>query len=52
MTTETEHPPAAALALGYVLNEWDGGTVLVVLAGATALSLIKEALRNRLMDLG
>ncbi|MDJ0927951.1 MAG: HPP family protein [Gammaproteobacteria bacterium] len=52
VTTETEHPPAAALALGYVLNEWDGWTVLVVLAGATALSLIKEALRSRLMDLG
>ena len=51
VTTGTEHPPAAALALGYVLNEWDGWTVLVVLAGATVLSLVKESLRSRLMDL-
>jgi CBS-domain-containing membrane protein len=50
-TTNTEHPPAAALALGYVLNDWDAGTVLVVFAGIFALSLTKEAVRPKLMDL-
>jgi CBS-domain-containing membrane protein len=47
----TEHPPAAALALGYVLNDWNIVTVLVVLSGILALSLVKEAFRSKLMDL-
>ncbi len=49
--TDTEHPPAAALALGYVLNEWHLGTVFVVLGGITALAIVKELFRPRLMDL-
>ncbi len=48
---DTEHPPAAALALGYVLNDWNITTVLVVLSGILALSLVKEAFRSKLMDL-
>jgi CBS-domain-containing membrane protein len=49
--TDTEHPPAAALALGYVLNEWHTGTVMVVLAGVVALTMVKQLFRSRLMDL-
>ncbi len=49
--TDTEHPPAAALSLGYVLNPWDTGTVLVVLFGILALSTIKEIARPKMMDL-
>ena len=49
--TDTEHPPAAALALGYVLNEWDLGTVAVVIAGIGTLVIVKEIFRQRLMDL-
>ncbi len=49
--TDTEHPPAAALSLGYVLNPWDIGTVLVVLFGILALSTVKEIARPRMMDL-
>ncbi len=48
---DTEHPPAVALALGYVLNDWNIITVLVVLSGILALSLVKEAFRSKLMDL-
>ena len=48
---DTEHPPAAALALGYVLNDWNFTTVLVVLSGILALSLVKETFRSKLMDL-
>ena len=51
VVTQTEHPPAAALALGYVLNEWDLLTVLVVLTGIVAISLIKELLRPILVNL-
>ena len=51
VTTDMEHPPAAAIALGFVLNEWDLMTIVVVLAGISAISLIKEAARGRLIDL-
>lgn len=49
--TDTEHPPAAALALGFVLNEWDLVTVLVVLSGIVAIASIKEAVKARMIDL-
>jgi CBS-domain-containing membrane protein len=51
VTTDTEHPPAAALALGFVLNEWDLMTVFAVLSGVTLIVVIKEVFRGRLVDL-
>jgi CBS-domain-containing membrane protein len=51
VTTDTEHPPAAAIALGFVLNEWDWMTVVVVLAGIVTISAVKELTRKYLMDL-
>ena len=51
VVTRTEHPPAAALALGLVLNEWDLLTLAVVMAGITALSLIKRLILPMLLDL-
>ena len=49
--TRTEHPPAAALALGLVLNEWTMTTLLVVLAGVILLSVIKRLILPILLDL-
>ena len=49
--TDTEHPPAAALALGYVLNEWDLLTVILILTGIVAISMIKEVCKPTLMNL-
>ncbi len=49
--TDTEHPPAASLALGFVLSEWDALTVLAVISGIVALASIKEVLKFRLIDL-
>ncbi len=49
--TDTEHPSAAAVALGFVLNEWDGVTVLGVMSGISAISVSKEIARNWLIDL-
>lgn len=49
--TRTEHPPAAALALGLVLNEWNFMTLLVVLAGVVLLSVIKRLVLPFLLDL-
>lgn len=51
VTTDTEHPPGAAVALGFVLNDWDISTVAIVLAGIVSISVIKELVRDRLMDL-
>ena len=51
VVTRTEHPPAAALALGLVLNEWSLLTIAVVLAGVIGLSIVKRAVLPMLMDL-
>ena len=51
VTTDTEHPPGAAVALGFVLNDWDISTIAIVLAGIISISVIKELVRDRLMDL-
>ena len=51
VVTRTEHPPAAALALGLVLNEWDFVTLVVIVVGVTALSLIKRLVLPVLLDL-
>jgi CBS domain-containing membrane protein len=51
VTTGTEHPPGAAVALGFVLNEWDLMTIVVVLAGISVISAIKESARSKLIDL-
>ena len=46
-----EHPPAAALALGLVLNEWDAVTLVVIMTGIVALSVIKRVVMPLLTDL-
>jgi CBS-domain-containing membrane protein len=51
VVTKTEHPPAAALALGLVLNEWNPMTLMVVLVGIVALSVIKQIVMPYLLDL-
>ncbi len=51
VVTKTEHPSAAALALGYVLNEWDFSTILVILAGIVAISIVKEVCKPFLINL-
>ena len=51
VVTRTEHPPAAALALGLVLNEWTIVTLLVVLAGVVVLSAVKRLVLPILLDL-
>jgi CBS-domain-containing membrane protein len=51
VVTRTEHPPAAALALGLVLNEWSLLTLLVVLFGVIGLSIVKQLVLPALLDL-
>jgi CBS-domain-containing membrane protein len=51
VVTRTEHPPAAALALGLVLNEWSFLTLFVVLLGVVCLSAVKQLVLPALLDL-
>ena len=51
VVTRTEQPPAAALALGLVLNEWNWLTIVVVLAGVIGLSIFNRMGRPMLRDL-
>lgn len=51
VATRTEHPPAAALALGIVINEWNLLALGVVLSGIVALTLIKQLVLPILLDL-
>jgi len=51
VVTDTEHPPAAGLALGLVLDEYNHRTVAIVLVGIISLSLIKAVLKPVLKDL-
>ena len=51
VVTRTEHPPAAALALGLVLNEWTLLTLVVVLFGVIGLTIIKQLVLPALLDL-
>lgn len=51
VVTRTEHPPAAALALGLVLNEWSFLTLVVILLGVIGLSVVKQLVLPALLDL-
>ncbi len=49
--TKTEHPPAAALALGLVMNEWNVLTLLVIMVGVAVLCICKRLVLPHLMNL-
>jgi CBS-domain-containing membrane protein len=51
VTTNTEHPPAAGMALGLVLQPWDYRTVLYVLGCVCFLCLARHALKRFMIDL-
>ena len=51
VTTNTEHPPAAGIALGLVLQPWTYPTVLFVLASVVFLSVAKRVLKPVMIDL-
>lgn len=49
--TGSAHPPAAGLALGFVLNGWNYITVTVVIVGIVLISTIKLLLKGVLINL-
>ena len=51
VVTDTEHPPAAGTALGLVIPGWTRTSVVFIISGALALSLIRIVLRPKLVNL-
>ena len=51
VTTNTEHPPAAGMALGLVLQPWDYKTVVYVLGCVCFLCLARHVLKRVMIDL-
>jgi len=52
VVTNTEHPPAAGVALGFVfLEQWYWLAPVAVLIGIVVLSLVRHVLRNSLRNL-
>ncbi len=49
--TDTEHPPAAGLALGVVLAGWDVWALVVPMVGVVVLSVARRVLRPVLINL-
>jgi len=49
--TNTEHPPAAGIALGLVINKWDWITIIFILCAITWLTSIRKILKPHLLDL-
>jgi hypothetical protein len=48
---DAEHPPAAGIALGFVLNEWTFMMVVLVLAGIIVISAVQRILKPRMINL-
>lgn len=49
--TDTEHPPAAGVALGLVLNSWSYQTVSFIMVAVITLALLRRMLRKYMVDL-
>jgi CBS-domain-containing membrane protein len=49
--TDTEHAPAAGIALGLVINEWDYLTLLFIILAVTLFVFVKSLLKSFMVDL-
>lgn len=49
--TNTEHPPAAGISLGLVINPWSILTIIFILCAIIWLSGVRKILKPYLMDL-
>lgn len=51
VAVDLEHPPAAGLAIGLVLEPWDQASLIVIIASVIVLSILKRLLRPYLISL-
>ena len=51
VATNTEHPPAAGTAFGLVIHPFSLSAIVFIISSVIILSVIKHALRSKLIDL-
>jgi len=51
VVTNTEHAPAAGMALGLVLTQWNLRTIILIFSAVVALAIARRALKPLLIDL-
>jgi hypothetical protein len=51
VATDTEHAPAAGISLGLILNDWDYTTIIFIIISITLMTLLRKALKPKLIDL-
>jgi CBS-domain-containing membrane protein len=51
VATDAEHAPAAGIALGLILNEWDYTTVLFIVSAVILMAFVRKILKPILLDL-
>jgi len=49
--TNTEHAPAAGVALGLVINSWEYMTIIYIMSAILLMALVRKILKPRLMNL-
>ncbi len=49
--TNTEHAPAAGIALGLVINEWNYFTIILIFCAIVWMASVRKFLKPYLMDL-
>jgi CBS-domain-containing membrane protein len=49
--TNTEHAPAAGIALGLVINQWTEITIVFILVSILWMSLVRKLLKNQFINL-
>jgi CBS-domain-containing membrane protein len=51
VATDTEHAPAAGIALGLILNDWDFTTVIFIVTAVMLMAFVRRMLKPILLDL-
>jgi len=51
VATDTEHAPAAGIALGLILNEWEYSTVVFIVSAVIVMASVRKILKPLLIDL-
>jgi len=51
VVTDTEHPPAAGMSLGLVLNQWDHKTLLFIIFAVIVMAVLRKLLQPYMVDL-
>ena len=51
VATDTEHPPAAGIALGLIINTWEPATIFYILIAVILLTSIRKTLKPYMLDL-